>query len=228
MAVPRFASLVLNLCIIFSSRGGYNHYTITSLAGVVTATSNVAYAKRSVDSGTRKRQEEETCASSATGEAGQCRQPSDTATPDYPISHPLYKSGDIIELFNTDSKDIQIVFPSIVKGREFDTKSGEYIYHVTKTTDGTDVENIPERFLHMYTPYAIGQEILCNIGEFRPARPIIVKCTVLGYTPAAKRGAMVLQGQYSVKVHETRANDEYTTTLPVWKLQRRYLAGGSL
>jgi hypothetical protein len=54
--------------------------------------------------------------------------------------------------------------------------------------------------------------------------PIIVRCTVLGYEPKATDGAMVLQGTYEVRVHATRANGEYEATLPVWKLQRRYLA----
>jgi hypothetical protein len=47
---------------------------------------------------------------------------------------------------------------------------------------------------------------------------------VRGYDPAASRGALVLQGTYAVRVHATRANDEYDANLPVWKLQRRYLA----
>ena len=131
-----------------------------------------------------------------------------------------FQSGDIIELYNTESTDIQIVFPSIVKSRD---SSG--VYSVTKTTDGKEVKNIPEKFLHMYEPYTPGSEVLCNIGEFKPARPIIVRCTVLGYDPTASRGAMVLQGNYEVQVHATKANEEYKTSLPVWKLQRRYLAG---
>lgn len=132
-----------------------------------------------------------------------------------------FHSGDIIELYNTDSRDIQIVFPSIVKGR--DPTSPQH-YRVTKTTDGKEVTNLPEKFLHMYVPYSVGDEALCNIGEFKKARPIIVRCTVLSYEQAASRGAMVLQGNYEVQVHATKANEEYTTTLPVWKLQRRYLA----
>ena len=55
-----------------------------------------------------------------------------------------------------------------------------------------------------------------------------MKCTVLEYEAAAVTGAMVLQGKYSVQVHATKANEEYTTTLPVWKLQRRYLMGGTI
>jgi len=70
----------------------------------------------------------------------------------------------------------------------------------------------------------VGSEALCNIGEFKPARPVIVRCTVLGYEAAARRGAMVLQGMYEVKVHTTKENEEYETNLPVWKLQRRYQA----
>lgn len=135
-----------------------------------------------------------------------------------------FQSGDVIELYNTESRDIQIVFPSIVKGRDAASDGGGFT--VTKTTDGKEVKNIPEKFLHMYEPYTIGSEVLCNIGEFKPARPIIVRCTVLDYNAAAERGAMVLQGHYSVQVHATKANEEYVTELPVWKLQRRYLAGG--
>jgi len=134
-----------------------------------------------------------------------------------------FKAGDIIELYNAESKDIQIVFPSIVKG--IDPSAG---YHVTKTTDGKEVKNLPEKFLHKYVPYSVGDEVLCNIGEFKKARPIIVRCTVIEYEPAAKRGAMVLQGKYSVQVHPTKANEEYTTSLPVWKLQRRYRAGATM
>ena len=140
---------------------------------------------------------------------------------------PKFKTGDIIELYNTDSRDIQIVFPSIVKGR--DTNTGTY--RVTKTTDGKEVTNLPEKYLHLYIPYDIGSLALCNVGSFsnkaNENRPIIVQCTVENYMPAAKRGAMVLQGKYSVLVHETNVNgnvkEEYRTTLPVWKLQRRYL-----
>lgn len=137
--------------------------------------------------------------------------------------HTRFQSGDVIELYNTESRDIQIVFPSIVKVREPGTGG----YTVTKTTDGKEVTNVPEKFLHMYVPYQEGAEVLCNIGEFKPARPIIVRCTVLGYDPAASRGAMMLQGTYSVQVHATKANEEYVTNLPVWKLQRRYLASAT-
>ena len=83
----------------------------------------------------------------------------------------------------------------------------------------------------------MGDEALCNIGEFIPpssdddndskeqqqqqqqqqqqrqSQSIIVKCTVEKYKPAAKRGALVLQGQ-----------EEYVTILPVWKLQHRHVA----
>ena len=92
----------------------------------------------------------------------------------------------------------------------------------------------------------MGDEALCNIGEFIPpssdddndskeqqqqqqqqqrqSQSIIVKCTVEKYTPAAKRGALVLQGQYTVRVHEQRQQEEYVTILPVWKLQHRHVA----
>ena len=85
-------------------------------------------------------------------------------------------------------------------------------------------------------PYDVGDEALCNIGNYPGGvrgggggvggapGPIIVRCTVRGYDPAASRGALVLQGTYAVRVHATRANDEYDANLPVWKLQRRYLA----
>jgi len=131
-----------------------------------------------------------------------------------------FKTGDVIELYNTESHDIQIVFPSLVRGRERGAPGG---YRITKTTDGTEVKNIPEKHMHMYVPYQKGDEALCNIGEYKPARPKIVRCTVIDYEPAASRGAMVLQGNYSVQIHATRANDEYRTQLPVWKMQRRYL-----
>lgn len=130
-----------------------------------------------------------------------------------------FKPGDVIELYNPSSSDIQIVFPSLVKTKDPITGG----YHVTKTTDGKEVKDIPEKFLHFYQAYDVGSEVLCNIGEFKPARPIVVRCTVLGYEPAAERGALVLQGQYSVKVHETKANEEYETKLSVWKLQRRLI-----
>ena len=78
--------------------------------------------------------------------------------------------------------------------------------------------------MHPYVPYRTGDEALCNVGEFKPARPIIVRCAVLDYAPAASRGAMVLQGSYGVRVHATKRNEEYETDLPVWKLQRRSLA----
>lgn len=147
-----------------------------------------------------------------------------------------FQNGDIIELYNADSSDIQIVFPSIVKGRDpapddvaaATAAAGgpeQHFYRVTKTTDGREVSNLPERFLHRYVPYGVGDEALCNIGEFRKSRPIIVRCTILGYEAAAARGAMVLQGKYQVQVHATKANEDYATSLPVWKLQRRYLAG---
>lgn len=70
------------------------------------------------------------------------------------------------------------------------------------------------------------------MGEFTPpdkpssvrSRPIIFQCTVLGYEPAAETGAMMLQGTYEVKVKDTRMNEEYVTSVPVWKMQRHYLA----
>ena len=129
--------------------------------------------------------------------------------------------GDVIELFNTESQDIQIVFPSLVAG---DNPMGGG-YHITKTTDGTEVKNIPDRFLHHYIPYKIGSEVLCNIGDFK-ARPMIVKCTVLAYDATVTKGAKVLQNEYSVKVHQTKANDEFEATLPVWKMQRRFVMMG--
>lgn len=135
-----------------------------------------------------------------------------------------FQSGDVIELYNTESQDIQIVFPSLVRGRDPDSASGGY--RVTKTTDGKEVRDIPDRHMHPYAPYSSGDEALCNIGEFKPSRPIIVRCTVLSYEPAAARGAMVLQGVYEVQIHATKANEEYETRLPVWKLQRRYQATG--
>jgi hypothetical protein len=94
----------------------------------------------------------------------------------------------------------------------------------------------------------VGDEALCNIGEFIPpssdddndskeqqqqqqqqqqqrqSQSIIVKCTVEKYKPAAKRGALVLQGQFTVRVHEQRQQEEYVTILPVWKLQHRHVA----
>ncbi|EJK77662.1 hypothetical protein THAOC_00494 [Thalassiosira oceanica] len=141
-----------------------------------------------------------------------------------PIAPSKFNVGDVIELYNTESMDIQIVFPSIVKGIETSPPGG---YRVTKTTDGKEVRNIPEKYLHNYQPYKIGAEVLCNIGEFKKSRPIIVRCTVLDYEPATPpRGALVLQGNYRVQVHETKANPAHETTLPVWKLQRRYLASG--
>lgn len=139
-----------------------------------------------------------------------------------PVPPGRFQSGDVVELYNTESRDVQIVFPSLVKGWDPDAGGGGY--RVTKTTDGKEVAGIPDRHMHLYVPYRPGDEALCNIGEFRPARPIIVRCTVLSYAPAATRGAMVLQGTYEVRVHETRANEEYATSLPVWKMQRRYQA----
>lgn len=139
-----------------------------------------------------------------------------------------FKTGDIIELYNPDSKDIQIVFPSIVKGVESDGGGG---YRIAKTTDGKEVKNVSEKYLHMYTPYSIGDNALCNIGEFsnkaNENRPIIVQCTIMNYELAAERGAMVLQGKYQVTIHKTKVNEEYETELPVWKLQRRYLGDGN-
>ena len=134
-----------------------------------------------------------------------------------------YKTGDIIELYNPDAKDIQIVFPSIANAPD-----GQG-YRVTKTTDGKEVTNLPERYLHEYKPYEVNDEALCNIGTFsnkiNENRPIIVGCTVLNYEPAATKGALVLQGKYDVLVHKAKVNgvekEEYKTELPVWKLQRR-------
>jgi hypothetical protein len=146
---------------------------------------------------------------------------------------PKFTPGDIIELYNVDSPDIQIVFPSIVNGRVVSSEGT--VYHITKTTDGRVVNSIPERHLHPYKPYEIGSEALCNVGEFTPpdkpasvrSRPMIFQCTVLGYEPAAAAGAMVLQGTYEVKVKDTRLNEEYVANVPVWKMQRHYLASAT-
>ena len=155
------------------------------------------------------------------GQSPETRSSKEETTPTTPSK---FNVGDVIELYNTESMDIQIVFPSIVKGIETSPPGG---YRVTKTTDGKEVRNIPEKYLHIYKPYKIGAEVLCNIGEFKKSRPIIVRCTVLDYEPATPpRGALVLQGNYRVQVHETKANPAHETTLPVWKLQRRYLASG--
>lgn len=163
---------------------------------------------------------ESSCAPEDVNENGECISP----------FAPKFNPGDIIELYNVESPDIQIVFPSIVNGRVM--SDSETTYHVTKTTDGRVVNSIPEKHLHPYVPYEIGSEALCNIGEFNPpdkpssvrARPIIFQCIVLGYQPAAQKGAMVLQGSYEVRVKDTRQNEEYVTNVPVWKMQRRYLA----
>lgn len=171
-----------------------------------------------------------------------------------------FKRGDIVELYNPDSNSVQIVFPSIVHGYYYhdhppttgndnddDTAAAAMVpaengYRVTKTTDGREVRNLDGKLLHLYVPYNVGDEALCNIGEFTPPlsenddnskeqlqqsqQSIIVKCTVEKYTPAAKHGALVLQGQYTVRVHEQRyqQQEEYVTILPVWKLQRRHVA----
>ena len=166
--------------------------------------------------------EEFTCEEHEQNENGECISPLGY--------QPKFNPVDIIELYNTESQDIQIVFPSIVNGRI--VSESETIYQVTKTTDGRVVNSIPEKHLHPYVPYEIGSDALCNIGEFNPpdkaasvrSRPIIVQCTVLGYEPMAEKGAMVLQGKYEVRVKDTRKNEEYVTSVPVWKMQRRYLA----
>lgn len=160
------------------------------------------------------------CAPEEMNESGECLSP----------YAPKFTPGDIIELYNVESPDIQIVFPSIVNGRVI--SDSETTYHITKTTDGRVVNSIPERHLHPYKPYEIGSEALCNVGEYTPpdkpssvrSRPIIFQCTVMGYHPAAQKGAMVLQGEYEVKVKDTKKNEEYVTSIPVWKMQRRYLA----
>jgi hypothetical protein len=148
----------------------------------------------------------------------QCRDPSYEHSEEAAsgLAPSRFQSGDIVELYNTESRDIQIVFPSLVKGHDGPG------YRVTKTTDGKEVADIPAKHVHPYVPYQTGDAALCNIGDFKPARPIIVRCTVLEYVPAAARGAMVLQGRYAVRVGQTKANEEYETELPVWKLQRRY------
>lgn len=193
--------------------------------------------------------------------------------------HGKFKRGDIVELYNPDSNSVQIVFPSIVHGYYYhapppstttttttDDGSGvededtaaaaaaamvpaENGYRVTKTTDGREVRDLDEKLLHLYIPYTVGDEALCNIGEFIPpptpsddneskeqqqqqqqqSQSIIVKCTVENYAPAAKHGALVLQGQYTVRIHDQRKQqrgkeEEYVTILPVWKLQRRLVA----
>mmetsp|Transcript_13631 Transcript_13631/g.22898 ORF Transcript_13631/g.22898 Transcript_13631/m.22898 type:complete len:85 (-) Transcript_13631:69-323(-) len=80
----------------------------------------------------------------------------------------------MIELFNTEeSQDIQIVFPSIVAGH--DPMGG---YRIIKTTDGEisrkHSREIPAP-LHA-VQYRLEVEVLSNIGDFKPARPMIVKC----------------------------------------------------
>ena len=192
------------------------------------------------------------------------------ATDDYPHRYrPRFRRGDVVELYNTKSSDVQIAFPSIVMGYDYrapvetshdnDTAGGggEGVgggegaggYRVTRTTDGREITGLHERHVHPYVPYGIGDEALCNIGTYpgsglrggnrgdgvvgrgrggggggEKGGPIIVRCTVHEYKPAATRGAFILQGEYLVRVHASRANEEYNTTLPVWKLQRRYLA----
>ena len=77
-----------------------------------------------------------------------------------------FQTGDVIDLYNTQSRDIQVVFPSLVKGRYPGPSGG---YHITKTTNGKEEKNIPDKHIHVYEPYQKGNEALCNIREFKPA-----------------------------------------------------------
>ena len=248
MAKPVVVSLALSLCTLLilicgDIIGGPNTAVAASAANTATATTTAGDTSASescVGAGCLLRDDDEddnsshstggdqnTCESSG-GTDGECE--SSPPIPDSLTSATTaesgntnggkYQSGDVVELFNESSQDIQIVFPSLVGG--IDPDGGGYT--VTKTTDGKDVQNIPERFLHHYIPYQVGAEVLCNIGDFKPARPMIVRCTVLGYEATETKGAKVLQNNYSVKVHQTKANDEFETKLPVWKMQRRYRA----
>lgn len=250
MAKTVLVSLALSLCTLLililcgGIIGGHNTAVATSAANTATATTagDTSTSESCVGAGCLVEDdkdeddnsshstggEQNTCESSAGGTDGECE--SSPPLPDSLTSATTaesgntnggkYQSGDVVELFNESSQDIQIVFPSLVGG--VDPDGGGYT--VTKTTDGKDVQNIPERFLHHYIPYQVGAEVLCNIGDFKPARPMIVRCTVLGYEATETKGAKVLQNNYSVKVHQTKANDEFETKLPVWKMQRRYRA----
>ena len=245
MAKPVVVSRALSLCTLLililcgGIIGGPNTAVATSAANTATATTAGDTSSASAglvqddkdeddNSSHSTGGENDSCKSSVGGTDGECE--SSPPIPDSLTSATTaesgntnggkYQSGDVVELFNESSQDIQIVFPSLVGG--VDPDGGGYT--VTKTTDGKDVQNIPERFLHHYTPYQVGSEVLCNIGDFKPSRPMIVRCTVLGYEATETKGAKVLQNNYSVKVHQTKANDEFETKLPVWKMQRRYRA----
>lgn len=227
MAKPVVVSLALSLCTLLilicgGIIGGPNTAVAASAANTAT-TATTAGDGLVQDDKDSNGGEQNTCGSSAGGTDGECIPDSLTSATTAESDNTnggKYQSGDVVELFNESSQDIQIVFPSLVGG--VDPDGGGYT--VTKTTDGKDVQNIPERFLHHYIPYQVGAEVLCNIGDFKPARPMIVRCTVLGYEATETKGAKVLQNNYSVKVHQTKANDEFETKLPVWKMQRRYRA----
>lgn len=248
MTKPAVVSLALSLCTLLililcgGIIGGPNTAVAASAANTATATTAgdtssasasglVQDDKDEDDNSSHSSGGEQNTCESAGGTDGECE--SSPPIPDSLTSATTaesgntnggkYQSGDVVELFNESSQDIQIVFPSLVGGKDPDGGG----YTVTKTTDGKDVQNIPERFLHHYIPYQVGAEVLCNIGDFKPARPMIVRCTVLGYEATETKGAKVLQNNYSVKVHQTKANDEFETKLPVWKMQRRYRANAA-
>ena len=109
------------------------------------------------------------------------------AADDYPHRYrPRFRRGDVVKLYNTESSDVQIAFPSIVMGYDYrapvetshdnDTagSGGEGIgggegaggYRVTRTTDGREITGLHERHVHPYVLYGIGDEALCNIGTY--------------------------------------------------------------
>ncbi|KAL7465836.1 hypothetical protein ACHAXS_006148 [Conticribra weissflogii] len=93
-------------------------------------------------------------------------------------------------------------------------------YEIVRATDGRKTTSIRGDILSHYVPYAAGVEAMCNVGSFDQVE--LVPCIVLEYSPRTRRGPLMLQGTYKVRVPGT---EEYQfdeqRTFPVWKVMRQ-------
>mmetsp|Transcript_16752 Transcript_16752/g.34869 ORF Transcript_16752/g.34869 Transcript_16752/m.34869 type:complete len:286 (-) Transcript_16752:180-1037(-) len=93
-------------------------------------------------------------------------------------------------------------------------------YEIVRATDGQKSTSVRGDVLSHYVPYQTGMEAACNVGSFD--RVELVPCIVLEYFPRTRRGPLMLQGDYKVRIPGT---EEYPfdeqRTFPVWKVMRK-------
>ena len=104
-------------------------------------------------------------------------------------------------------------------------------YDLVRISDGFKLEKVPESSLRQYEPYPLGSTVLCNLGELGSGTDRIIPCSIQGFktketssllSGITHDGTMMFDSEYKVIVlDKTVTTNEFETTLPLWRLQRR-------